>query len=275
MASLPSMFCYNSLLLSSSSCTSLYFYTHLPVFHFQWSQLCLYICTWILPHCMLMLSCFSHVWLFVTPWTIACQAPLSMRFSRQEYWTGLPCPPLGDLPDLGIKPCLLCLLHWQTGSSPLSQPGKPLQMNNSWTETTICLFQLLKTSSFQMTHPGLQWTSDNTFPHISSSYRQRISDKPPVLKESKESSLTPVPVWNIYQLNPHDIWSQIEMSSNAILQTLSQTVLFELGETQPCIKLCPVFLTLQSLKCIKSELHNSHRKHDGSSRKTNLVYIKL
>lgn len=65
-------------------------------------------------------------------------------------------------------------------------------------------------------------------------------------------------------------WVQI-----AILQTLSQTVLFELGEAQPCTKLCPVFLTLQSLKCIKSELHNSHRKHDGSSRKTNLVYIKL
>ena len=50
-----------------------------------------------------MLSRFSHVWLFVTPWTVAHQAPLSMRFSRQEYWRGLPCPP-GDLPNAGIKP---------------------------------------------------------------------------------------------------------------------------------------------------------------------------
>ena len=53
--------------------------------------------------CMCMLSCFSHVQLFATLWTIACQAPLSMGFSRQEDWSGLPCPPLGDLPDPGIK----------------------------------------------------------------------------------------------------------------------------------------------------------------------------
>ena len=39
-----------------------------------------------------------------TPWTVACQAPLSMGFSRQEYWSGLPFPSPGDLPDLGIEP---------------------------------------------------------------------------------------------------------------------------------------------------------------------------
>ena len=39
-----------------------------------------------------------------TPWTIACQAPLSIGFSRQEYWNGLPFPSLGDLPDPGIEP---------------------------------------------------------------------------------------------------------------------------------------------------------------------------
>ena len=39
----------------------------------------------------------------VTPWTIVCQAPLSMGFSRQEHWSGLPCPPSEDLPDPGIK----------------------------------------------------------------------------------------------------------------------------------------------------------------------------
>ena len=41
----------------------------------------------------------SHVQLFATPWTIACQAPLSMGLSWQEYWSGLPFPPLGDLPE--------------------------------------------------------------------------------------------------------------------------------------------------------------------------------
>ena len=51
-----------------------------------------------------MLSCFSHVWLFATPWTVAHQAPLSMGFSRQEYWSGLPFPPPGDLPKPGIEP---------------------------------------------------------------------------------------------------------------------------------------------------------------------------
>ena len=40
----------------------------------------------------------------VTPWTAACQAPLSMGFSRQEYWSGMPCPPTGDLPNPGIEP---------------------------------------------------------------------------------------------------------------------------------------------------------------------------
>ena len=46
----------------------------------------------------------SRVWLLVIPWTVACQAPLFMGFSRQEYWSGLPCPPPGELPDLGIEP---------------------------------------------------------------------------------------------------------------------------------------------------------------------------
>ena len=46
----------------------------------------------------------SHVRLFATPWTVACQTPLSMGFSRQEYWSGLPFPPPGDLPDPGIEP---------------------------------------------------------------------------------------------------------------------------------------------------------------------------
>ena len=51
-----------------------------------------------------MLSLFSCVQLFVTLWNIAHQAPLSMGFSRQQYWSGLPCPPPRDLPDPGIEP---------------------------------------------------------------------------------------------------------------------------------------------------------------------------
>ena len=50
-----------------------------------------------------MLSHFSRVQPFVTPWTVARQAPLSMGFSRQEYWGELPRPPSGHLPDPGIE----------------------------------------------------------------------------------------------------------------------------------------------------------------------------
>ena len=49
-------------------------------------------------------SCFIHVPLFATLWTVACQTPLSMEFSRQEYSSGLPCPPPGNLSDPGVKP---------------------------------------------------------------------------------------------------------------------------------------------------------------------------
>ena len=48
-------------------------------------------------------SCFVIVQIFATPWTVAHQVPLSMGFSRQEYWNGLPFPPPGDLPDSGIE----------------------------------------------------------------------------------------------------------------------------------------------------------------------------
>ena len=50
-----------------------------------------------------MLSCFSHVQVFVTLWTVAHQVPLSMGFSKQEYWSGLPRLPLGNLPSPGIE----------------------------------------------------------------------------------------------------------------------------------------------------------------------------
>ena len=56
------------------------------------------------------LSHFSHVQLFSTPRTVARQAPLSMEFSRQEYWTGLLCPPPGDLPHPGIETASLVSL---------------------------------------------------------------------------------------------------------------------------------------------------------------------
>ena len=65
---------------------------------------------------------FLHVQLFVTLWTVTRQAPLSMRFFRQEYWSGLPFPSPGDLPDPGIEPMSPAL---QADSLLSEQPGKP------------------------------------------------------------------------------------------------------------------------------------------------------
>ena len=65
----------------------------------------------------------SHVQLFVTLWTIACQAPLYMAFPGQEYWNGLPFPPPGDLPNPGIKPMSPALAGRFFTTEP---PGKPI-----------------------------------------------------------------------------------------------------------------------------------------------------
>ena len=71
------------------------------------------------------LSRFSCVQLFVTPWTVAHQAPLSMGFSGHEYWSALPCPSPRDLLDSGIKPVSLTSSHCQVDSLPLATLGKP------------------------------------------------------------------------------------------------------------------------------------------------------
>ena len=75
-----------------------------------------------------MLSRFSRVRLCATPRTVAHQALLSMEFSRQDYWSGLPCPLQGIFPTQGSNLHLLCLLHWQAGSLPLVPLGKSLRM---------------------------------------------------------------------------------------------------------------------------------------------------
>ena len=83
------------------------------------------------PACML--SRFSRVQLFETLWTVAPQVPLSIRFSRQEYWSGSPCPPPGDLPDPGIKTespastasAGVVLHHWSHLGSPMALCPRP------------------------------------------------------------------------------------------------------------------------------------------------------
>ena len=76
---------------------------------------------------LLLISHFSRVQLVETPWSAGCQAPWSMGFSRQEYWNGLLCPPLGDLPNPGIKPASPAL---QADSLPSEPAGKPLPQSS-------------------------------------------------------------------------------------------------------------------------------------------------
>ena len=86
------------------------------------SCVCVCVCVCVYAHQL------SHVKLFATPWPVACQAPLSMGFPRQEYWSGLPFPPPGDLPDPGIEPVSPALVGRFFSTEP---PGKPLQLTKS------------------------------------------------------------------------------------------------------------------------------------------------
>ena len=83
---------------------------------------CIYVYIYI---CIYIVKLLSHVCLLVTPWTVAHQAPPSMEFSRQEYWSGLPFPSPGDLPDPGVKPGSPAL---QADALPSEPPGISLSI---------------------------------------------------------------------------------------------------------------------------------------------------
>ena len=85
----------------------------------------------------------NRVWLFATPQTVACQAPLSMEFSRREYWSGFPCPSPGDLPYPGIEPRIqggtlsqhavwTLALIWPHGSEGTGVPWKEGVQVEAW-----------------------------------------------------------------------------------------------------------------------------------------------
>ena len=82
----------------------------------------------------------SRVWLFVILWTIARQASLSLGFPRQEYWSGLPFPSPGDLPDQGIEPGSLALQADSVLSEPPGKPSKDRVKSNhhTWLRTLTC-----------------------------------------------------------------------------------------------------------------------------------------
>ena len=86
--------------------------------------------------------CACHVRLCVTPWTVAHQAPLCMELSRQEYWSGLPLPPPGDLPDPGIKAESPTSPALAGGFFTTESPGKPIiniNIGNFYLWDRICI----------------------------------------------------------------------------------------------------------------------------------------
>ena len=83
---------------------------------------------------------FSHLWHFVTLWTVAHQGLLYVRFSRQEHWSGLPFPPSGNLPDPGMEPPLPVSPALQTNSSPPETPEKPQHWQSSCKDHPLLLW---------------------------------------------------------------------------------------------------------------------------------------
>ena len=104
------------------------------------------------------LSLFSRIRLFVILWTVACQASRFMGFSRQEYWSGLPCFPPGDLPYLGIESGSPKL---QADSLLSESPGKPLLMFYSL--SCVCLFVTPWTVSHPWDSPAKKTGVDSHF----------------------------------------------------------------------------------------------------------------
>ena len=81
-------------------------------------------------HLLLLFTCsVMSDWLFETPWIIVHQAPLSVGFSRQEYWSGLPCPPPGDLPNPGMEPISPALADGLFTTEPPGRPTEHLTQN--------------------------------------------------------------------------------------------------------------------------------------------------
>ena len=122
-----------------------------------------------------MLSHFSCVWLFVTLSTIACQASMSMKFSRQEYWSELPWPPPGDLPNPGTEPVSPVAPALQVDSLLLSHQGRPyMTFSSVQSLSRVRLFvtpwtaahqaSLSVTSSWSLTQTHVHWVSDDIQP---------------------------------------------------------------------------------------------------------------
>ena len=122
-----------------------------------------------------MLRHFNRIQIFATLRTVAFQAPLSVRFSTQDYGSGLPCPPPGDLPNPGTKPESLMSLQCQVGSLPLAPSVNPhlgiRKLQNHQSRKLVwgqgMLEKVTKKSMPHTPHDGQTWQTDTTATVIS------------------------------------------------------------------------------------------------------------
>ena len=108
---------------------------------------------------------------FVIPWTVACQAPLSMGFPRQEYWSGLPFSSPRDLPNPSLNPCLL---HWQATSLPLSPQRCPYWIYNYQFSSVQLLSCVRLCDPMNRSTPGLP--VHQQLPEFTQTHIQWVSD---------------------------------------------------------------------------------------------------
>ena len=156
----------------------------------------------------------SHVQLFANPWTTACQAPLSMEFSRPEYWSGLLFPSPGDLPNPGMEPASLAL---QADSLP-SEPGKIIRMGPILTQPMVSVF--IRREIFHMktrTHrENVMWWQRQGLEWFILRSRNAKDWWPPLEPRKKEGRILPEHQWEhssddilISDLWPLELWENI------------------------------------------------------------------
>ena len=168
------------------------------------------------------LSHFNHVWLCATLWTIACQASLSMGFSRQ-YWAGLSCPPLGGLPNPGIEPGTPALQAFFT----IEPSGKPIEgiyfnikmsyMTNSqqtysqwWKiENISSIFQC---NCYQATNGIFHKTTTNNFTICRKHKRSWIAKA--ILRKKNGAGSINLPDFRLYQKVSHQNSPVLEQNRN-------------------------------------------------------------
>ena len=144
----------------------------------------------------------------VTPWTVACQVPLSRRLFWQEYWNGLPFPPPEDLPGPGIESESLRLLHWQVDSLPPRHLGSPyalLQLLSHFSRVRLCAAPSLGFSRQE------HW-SGLPFPSPMHKSESEVAQPCPTLRDPMDCSLPDFSVHGIFQARVLE-WDAIAFST--------------------------------------------------------------